>query len=227
MAVLIHGGSWRARYGKWLMRGLAVDLLRRGWGVWNVEYRRVGAGRGGGGGWPATFADVAAGVELLAEAGPRVDLERVVMIGHSAGGQLALWVADARRLGPGPPQRLRFRGVVSQAGVAAMAQAHAGDRDGSVHAVMGGAPDEVPEHYDAVDPVGQVPLGAPILLVHGVEDTTVSIQRSRTFTAAAREAGDEVDLAEIAGPPGGHSRHLDPGGEAWGVVVRWLETLGV
>jgi len=225
--VLIHGGSWRARYGKWLMRGLAADLPRRGWGVWNVEYRQVGERSGGGGGWPATFADVAAGVDALADAGPDVNLSRVAVIGHSAGGQLALWAAGPRRLGPGPPPRMRFRGVVSQAGVAAMAEAHAGDRDGSVDAVMGGGPDEVPERYDAVDPVGQVPLGAPILLVHGTEDTTVSIRRSRTFAAAARAAGDEVDLVELPGGAGGHARHLDPGGEAWAVVVRWLEARGV
>lgn len=204
------------------MRGLAADLVRRGWAVWNVEYRAVGDAGRGGGGWPATFADVAAGVDLLAQAGEAVDLARVVAVGHSAGGQLALWVAGPRRLGPGGSPQVRFRCVVAQAGVAAMAEAHGGDRDGAVHAVIGGGPAEVPERYEAVDPVRQVPLGVPILLVHGAQDTTVPVCRSRTFAAAARAAGDDVELVELSGRDGNHRRHLDPGGEAWAVAVAWL-----
>src|SRR5947209_17240556 len=95
--VLVHGGSWQRRYGRIVMRGLARDLLRRGWAVWNIEYRRLG----GGGGWPATFADVAAAIDHLGQLGSLVDLSRASVLGHSAGGHLALWAAGRARLAPG------------------------------------------------------------------------------------------------------------------------------
>ena len=95
VAVVIHGGFWRTAYGADLVSDLAEDLVRHGFAAWNLEYRRVGDDPGhGGGGWPATCLDVAAAVDLLAATGParaagRLDLSRVVAIGHSAGGRLA------------------------------------------------------------------------------------------------------------------------------------------
>src|ERR1017187_5630896 len=86
VVVLIHGGSWRRRYGKIVMRALAADLARRGWAVWNIEYRRVG----NGGGWPSTFTDVAAAIDHLDGLHPALDMSRVDVLGHSAGGHLAL-----------------------------------------------------------------------------------------------------------------------------------------
>lgn len=99
--VLLHGGFWRARYSVSLGWPLAVDLAGRGYAVWNLEYRRVGKG----GGWPATFADVAAGIDLLATL--PVDTSRLVAIGHSAGGHLATWAAGRAGLPPGAPGRGR------------------------------------------------------------------------------------------------------------------------
>src|ERR1700760_5181573 len=84
--VIIHGGFWRARYALSLGRPLAADLAARGYTAWNLEYRRVGSG----GGWPATFTDVAAGMDAVPEMlGPAIDPDRVILIGHSAGGHLA------------------------------------------------------------------------------------------------------------------------------------------
>jgi acetyl esterase/lipase len=91
--VIVHGGFWRARYDSSLGRPLAADLTRRGHAVWNLEYRRVGAA----GGWPATFEDIAAGIDVLAEL--PVAAAHVAAIGHSAGGHLAAWAAG--RAGPG------------------------------------------------------------------------------------------------------------------------------
>ena len=104
VAVVLHGGYWRARYDRSLMTNVCVDLAAHGLAAWNLEYRRVG----GGGGWPETFLDVAAGVDPLAQLDAPLDLGRVLAVGHSAGGQLALWAlrADAAAGGSGcrPPR---------------------------------------------------------------------------------------------------------------------------
>jgi acetyl esterase/lipase len=99
VVVLVHGGSWGRRYGRIVMRGLAGDLLRGGWAVWNIEYRRIG----NGGGWPETFEDVAAAIDLLAAINAPIDLDRVSLVGHSAGGHLALWAASRPSLPSGAP----------------------------------------------------------------------------------------------------------------------------
>jgi acetyl esterase/lipase len=206
VAVAIHGGYWRARYTKRLEKLVAVDLTRRGMAVWNIEYRRVGFG----GGWPATFDDVGAAVDHLAKLGdPRLDLDRVTVFGHSAGGQLALFATGRR------DSAVRITGVCAQAAVADMASA--GD---AARAVMGGGPDEVPEHYARADPMQLVPLGVPILLVHGADDETVPVKRSRRFAEAARAAGDDVTLIEPN--PGGHRAHVDPRSKAWGLAADWI-----
>jgi acetyl esterase/lipase len=222
--ILIHGGSWRKRYGKIVMRALAADLVGRGWAVWNIEYRRVG----NGGGWPATFADVSAAIDHLDELDAPLDPARVSMLGHSAGGHLALWAAGRARLPPGAPgwidgqPRVRFQRVISQAGVCDLVGAYR-ELDSAVGALMGGAPEELPERYAVGNPLSNVPLEVPVLLVHGVLDETVSVRRSREYAAAALAAGGEVELAEIEGEAGRHRAHIDPRQPAWAVVTRWLE----
>jgi acetyl esterase/lipase len=116
VAVLLHGGFWRARYDLRLEDPLIADLTKRGWATWNLEYRRLGPLSRGG--WPATLEDVAAGIDHLGRIDEPLDLARVVAIGHSAGGQLALWAAARRDLPAGapgaeacaPPPRSRRRG---------------------------------------------------------------------------------------------------------------------
>lgn len=199
VVVTLHGGSWQARYGKWVMRAVIPDLLRRGRAVWNVEYRRVGRG----GGWPATFDDVAAAVDHLARIGDRrLDLSAVVLAGHSAGGQLALWAA-ARRDSAVPVAR-----VVAMAAPSDLVAA--GD---SAHRLLGGTPDEVPERYAAADPLQLLPLAVPVVLVHTTDDQTVPVIRSRRYRDAARAAGADVELVEL--PAGGHRAHIDPRTPAW------------
>ena len=105
VAVLIHGGFWKAEYGLTLMDALCEDLAARGWAAWNIEYRRLG----NGGGVPETLEDVSAAIDLLAELPRRP--RRVVTIGHSAGGHLAAWAATREN------PRVAVTGVVSQAGV--------------------------------------------------------------------------------------------------------------
>ncbi|HEY2141667.1 MAG TPA: prolyl oligopeptidase family serine peptidase [Solirubrobacteraceae bacterium] len=226
LMITIHGGSWHKRYGRFVMRGLVGDLVRRGWAVWNIEYRRLGEG----GGWPATFDDVALAIDHLAELeNPRLDLERVSILGHSAGGHLALWAAGRDKLPPGVPgaldgrRRVHLRRAIAQAGVCDLAGAYRLWRGGAARALMGGGPEELPERYAVGDPLGQVPLEIPVLLVHGVLDETVSVKLSRRYADAASAAGGEVELVEIDGDAGRHRAHIDPRGIAWAAVVRWLE----
>ena len=121
VAVLIHGGFWRQRYGRELEGGIARDLVARGWAVWNIEYRRLG----GGGGWPETFDDVEAAIGALP-----VEASRVVAIGHSAGGQLAVWARGAGR---------SWTRAVSQAGALDLDElSRLGTSDGVVNQLLGG-----------------------------------------------------------------------------------------
>ena len=224
LVVLIHGGSWTDRYGRIVMRGLAGDLLRRGWAVWNIEYRRVG----GGGGWPVTFADVAAAIDYLPHLGAPLDLDGVTVIGHSAGGHLALWASSRDRLPDGAPGKLegaspvRVARVIAQAGVCDLAGAYRRWHGGAVRDLMGGSPEDLPERYAAGDPMRLLPLSMPALLVHGTLDATVSVELARSYERAARAAGSEIELVEIAGAAGRHRAHIDPRGQAWAAVVSRL-----
>jgi acetyl esterase/lipase len=209
VAVTIHGGYWRATYGRFFAKAIAVDLARRGTAAWNIEYRRMGRWQGGG--WPATFDDVGAAIDHLDRLDdPRLDLEKGIdAVGHSAGGQLALWAAA--REAP----RVAVRRVVALAGVCDLAAAGP-----PAHDLMGGSPAEVPERYAAADPMRLLPLGVPTLLVHGHADETVPVARSRRYAEAAAAAGDPVELVEPEGAD--HRAHIDPRSDAWRVAAEWL-----
>ena len=210
------------------MRGLVGVLVRQGFAVWNVEYRRLGASRWrgpGGGGWPETFEDVAAAVDHLAVVDAPIDPARVAGLGHSAGGQLILWAAGRYKLpagAPGADPALRLSAAVAMAGVVDMTASDAAAPGGAVDALMGGSPATVPDRYAIGDPIRMVPLDLPVLLVHGTDDRTVSVERSRAYARVAGEAGGEVELVEIAGEAGRHRRHLDPDAPAAAIAAVWL-----
>lgn len=218
MAV-IHGGFWQAAFGRRLMDALCADLATRGYAAWNLEYRRVGAG----GGWPATFEDVAAGIDALAGVAD-VDLSRVTTLGHSAGGHLAVWAAARPGLpvgSPGAEPAVVVGGAVAQAGVLDLVGgAEAGVGAGAVVQLLGGRPDVVPDRYALASPLARVPLGVPQLLVHGERDRHVPVEQSRRYADAARAAGDDVELVS---PPGvAHMELIEPRSPSWAVVVDWL-----
>jgi acetyl esterase/lipase len=206
------------------MRGLCRDLAGRGWIAWNVEYRRLG--RLSGGGWPTTFADVAAAIDHLHEirTDARLDLGRVVSIGHSAGGQLAVWAAARPRLprgAPGCDPRVRVAAAVAQAGVVDLRLAYElGLSKGVVGDLLGGGPDRFAARYALASPAELVPLGVPVLLAHGGRDDVVPPSVSEAYAEAARAAGDEVELVLLAGED--HFGHIDPANPLWGAVVEWL-----
>jgi len=218
--VIIHGGFWRAQYDLSLGRPLAADLAEHGFTCWNLEYRRVGAG----GGWPTTLADVAAGIDHLAELD--VDSSRVVAVGHSAGGQLAVWAAGRAKLPPAAPGAgplVGLTGVVSQAGVldlvtAARTQAGAG----AVHAFLGGGPDEFPDRYRLADPIQQVPIDAPVLCLHSRADDNVRFAQSEAYVRAATAAGGHARLDETTGD---HFTLIDPASPDWAAARAALPAL--
>lgn len=208
VAVLVHGGYWRAVYGKVVMKPLAADLVRRGYAAWNIEYRRIGRRQGGG--YPMTFDDVANAIDHLAGLeDARLDLDDVTFVGHSAGGHLALWAATR------PDAQLTPNRVIAQAPITNLVRVGP-----AAHVLMGGDPDQHPERYAECDPLQLLPVGAPLLLVHGADDATIPLERTREYAAAARAAGDDVALVEPQ--PGGHRSHIDPRSNAWRAAVDWL-----
>ncbi|MEV5960448.1 alpha/beta fold hydrolase [Kribbella sp. NPDC051952] len=211
-AVVIHGGFWMSDYGMSLASPLAADLATVGIAGYAIEYRRVG----NGGGWPATFEDVAAAIDELASE-PRVDLSKVVAIGHSAGGQLALWAAGRGGLpqdAPGASPRVWIRGAVSQAGVLDLISAYREQLGGSaVQDFLGTTPELNRSRYVLASPYERLPLKVPVALVHGTRDGAVPIIQSQRYRDAARAAGDEVTLTEL--PHVDHFELIDPHNEAW------------
>jgi len=211
-------------YGRDELSPVARDLAARGFAIWNLEYRRLGLP---GGGWPGTFEDVAAGIDHLAKLvaqGTELDLSRVIVVGHSAGGHLALWCA-AR---PGQRGLLRMPARVQPAAAAGMAAVvdlarafalRAGN--GAVGELLGGSPDAQPARYAAASPIALLPLGVNHLIVHGAADEALPITVTRNYVQAAKAAGDRVQFSEL--PGAGHMDCLDPTSEAHTTLCRWLE----
>jgi acetyl esterase/lipase len=208
VVILVHGGYWRARYDLAHLGHLCEALTRQGVATWSLEYRRIG---NPGGGWPGTLDDVRAGALYLKRIASErsLDLKRVVATGHSAGGQLALWLAKQ--------QALALRGVVPLAAVSDLRRAwELKLSDTAAGEFLGGSPQEYPERYRAASPIEFVPLGLPQRILHGTRDEVVPIEMSRTYAAAAKRSGDDSKLIEIAGA--GHFEPIDPRSTAWPIV---------
>lgn len=223
VAVVLHGGFWRAANGVELARPLAADLAATGLAAVAVEYRRVGAG----GGWPATLEDVAAALDALPDlsGADRLDLSDVAVVGHSAGGHLAAWAAGRSRLpegAPGARPRVRVTAAVLQAGVLDLERAAAQRLGGgAVQDLLGAEPADAPGRYAAADPVRLVPTGVDLLCVHGTGDDVVPAEQSARYAAAAAARGGAVDVRLV---PGDHMVLIDPAGEPWALVRNWLRS---
>jgi acetyl esterase/lipase len=229
VVVLIHGGCWQASLpGLELMDYLAADLRRRGRAVWSLEYRRLG----GGGGYPATFHDVAAGVDhLRALAGKHpLDLGRVVVSGHSAGGHLALWTAARSRLPRSSPlwraKPLKVRGVVTLAGINDLAayRATGPEACGGPATVDGlvGAP-RAGDLYADTSPPKLLPLGVRQVVISGALDHIVPPRFGAAYASEAAARGDRVLPVEL--PHAGHFELIDPTAPAWTRVRASLDAL--
>jgi acetyl esterase/lipase len=224
VVVLIHGGFWRAQFTKTLMSRLARAVVKQGWAAWNIEYRRTGP-LGGGGGWPQTFEDVAEAVDHVALL-PGIDAGRVVTIGHSAGGTLALWAAGRHRLpddAPGSSPKVTMCAAISLAGVVDLAAAEqsgvGGDAVTKLLARDGGP---TAPRVAVTSPAALLPLGVPQVLIHGLADTVVPPSMSERYGEQARGAGD--DALYVALPGVGHRDVIDPHCLAWDQMTAQLET---
>jgi acetyl esterase/lipase len=231
VVVAIHGGCWLANLpGTALMAYQAEDLRRRGIAVWNIEYRRIGDG----GGYPETFQDVGRAIDRLRDMGPRgrLDLNRVVLAGHSAGGQLALWAAARRRLARTDPlytpNPLPVRGVVALAGIADLAAYRADGPEAcggpeTIDALTGAAAREGRGRYADTSPAELLPLGVRQVIVSGALDPIVPARFGAAYAAKARAKGDLVQAMTL--PGAGHFELIDPTSAAWKQIEPTIEAL--
>jgi acetyl esterase/lipase len=219
---LLHGGFWRMPYGRDEFTAIAKDLAARSYAVWNIEYRRLGAT---GGGWPGTLHDVALAIDHLATLvadGIELDLNRVIVAGHSAGGHLALWIVarnkPANISSPVRVQPIAAAGLAAITDLARTFELNAGR--GAVNEFLGGSPSQYPDRYAAASPIELLPLGVRQLIIHSVKDETFPIVLSRSYATAAQASGDCVEFVEL--PDAGHMDFLDPGSKAHLTLCEWL-----
>lgn len=218
LVVVVHGGFWRAEYDRAHTGPLAAGLAGLGYPVAQVEYRRTGQP---GGGWPGTLTDVRDAVAVLPTLAARALPGRVapgppLLVGHSAGGQLALYVAATAPA--------TVAGVLALAPVADLVAAYRRDLDdGAVAALLGGGPAEVPDRYASADPSISVPRQTRTVVVHGSFDRQVPIELSRRFVTIAQGAGAATTLIELTECE--HFGLIDPLSPAWPHVARALGSL--
>ena len=225
VAVVIHGGCWFSEYDIRHVGNFAAALTKTGVATWVLEYRRIGDA---GGGWPGTFEDVARGADYLRVLGRSypLDLKRVVVVGHSAGAQLALWLAARRQLPKSSPlyapKPLPLRGVISLAGITDM-KAFRPRCDDAVSQLLGGPPEKFPQRYQQTSPIELLPLGVRQWLFHGARDRIVPVGQSREYEAAAKKRGDHVKLTVL--DDAGHFELIAPQSSAWHAVEEAVRAL--
>ena len=219
VVVLIHGGFWRAAYGLDLMEPLAADLVDRGYAAWNLEYRRVGQP---GGGWPGTLEDVAAAIDHLGDVPKSADLDltRVSVVGHSAGGHLALWAAGRGALDSGVPGADPVVQVAAAVGLAPVTNLRMGATDrvgnGAVIDFLGGSPEEFPDRYAVAEP--NLTGTARYAIIEGDADDIVP----ERFARPDRPGTSTSNVKFVVIPGADHFDVIDPTHEAWTAAVAEL-----
>ena len=204
--VLVHGGFWRSSYNRWVTSLLARDAARQGFTVFNIEYRRLGR-FGGGGGWPQTFDDVTDAVSLVAD---RFVDARIMLVGHSAGGHLALATAARRRE--------LVDGVISMAAPTDLRLLSERGSE-SIDALVAGAPPE--ERWSLTSPIEMLPTGVPTVCIHSDADTTVRPSMSIRYVEDALAAGDDAELVLVSGER--HRSALWPRSATWQTVLASID----
>jgi acetyl esterase/lipase len=225
--VLLHGGCFLKQFeGLTQMSGVARDLANRGYAVWNLDYRKLGEA---GAGYPGTFQDVATGIDRLKAEAPKhgLDLTRVIAVGHSAGGHLALWAASRARLPPQSPlwvqQPLPLKAAISLAGIGDL------KGQGRVFGIPCGADtldllidsEHRPAPYADTSPAEMLPIAPRVVMVHGVYDSVMPPYTGLDFATAVRAKGGTAEVATI--PEAGHFDVVIPTTAAWKAVAGIIE----
>lgn len=234
VAVIIHGGCWLSKIASFQNTSALSDALRRiGIATWNIEYRLVD---NPGGGWPGTFLDVAHATDYLRVVAEmyKLDLERVVVLGHSSGGQLALWVASRHLIPKEHPlyisNPLEVRGVVALGAATDLRKLESTDEEvcgeDVIAKLLGGLPDKVPKRYQYASPIEFLPIGVPQAVIVGAQDMPVIVEHSKVYVANAKRKGDEAQLIIVENAS--HHEVVAPGSAAWPTVrSAVLSTLGL
>ncbi|WP_235515042.1 alpha/beta hydrolase [Sphingomonas sp. Leaf25] len=220
VVVMVHGGCWQSSIAdRRLMDWAAADLRDAGIAVWNIDYRGVDRA---GGGYPGTFHDVAAAADHLRDhaATHALDTSRIVAIGHSAGGHLALWLAARPRLPRGSAlasaDPLPIAHVVSVGGLPDLAAVERDPANGCGTEVIARLVGDRPDRFADTSIPPLLPIGVPHTLVNGRVDRIVPGYMADNHVTAARAAGDRVGLHWVA--DAGHVELIAPGTAAWGAV---------
>jgi acetyl esterase/lipase len=220
VAIVIHGGCWLSEFNLDHIAPLCAALGDAGVATWSLEYRRIGDP---GGGWPVTLQDVARGADSLRTLAElrRLDLGRVVVVGHSAGGQLALWLAGRRRMPRDSvlwtSDPLRLRGVVALAAVTDLQTgADCQVCDDAIDQLLERGSPHWADRVRVASPIELLPLGVPQRLIWGKHDSIVPLSLAHSYAAAARSSGDDVrlDVLERCG----HFELIVPASAAWPTV---------
>jgi acetyl esterase/lipase len=223
VVIFIHGGCWLNQYSLDHVSSISRALANEGYAVWTPEYRRIGDV---GGGWPGTFEDISLGVKLLQDLTPEfgLRLDRVVAMGHSAGGHLALWLAARRNLGGisryASHEAMPLHGVISLAGIAdLLAYEELGNEcASSLPGLLGGTSSEQPARWAEVDPIRLLPFGMPAHFIHGEIDSIVPLAQSE---AMALKSGGALHVVK----GGGHFDLVSPHADAWQTIARVMKGL--
>lgn len=212
--VLIHGGCWLAEYDIFHIRKLAAAFTAEGIATWTIEYRRVGDP---GGGWPGTFDDVDAGADFLVTLAAQfnLDLDHVVVSGHSAGGHLAIWLANRPSQWPA---ELEPTAVLVLAPAADLAYLHQQQVCGHViDKLMGGSPEQYPQRYQAGSGTDRLPLSVPQYIVIGEHDKSWA-PVGRMYIEQALKQGNSPTV--INATESGHFEMIDPDSSTWPLVLK-------
>ncbi len=231
VAILIHGGCFKAEYATSRdMAPMADALKEKGIASWNIEYRRLGQP---GGGWPGTYLDVARAADYLRTLAPQhnLDLGHVVVVGHSAGGPLAMWTASRARVPASSAiyvaNPLPIRGVVDLAGpfdlAANSARYHELCHDSVITALLGGTTAEVPNRYAEASPAKLLPLGIAQVIVIGQYEELDPRPLAEAYVQAATRAGDKARLLVV--PGAGHFELASPLATGWPQVEAAIHAL--
>lgn len=229
VAVLVHGGCWTKEFGGITqMRNLAGALAERGIASWNVEYRRVDEP---GGGYPGTYQDINAALSMLAQQAGRypLDLNRLVAVGHSAGGQLVQWMAGRSRIpATSPlyrPDPLPVKNVVSLGGLADLRREQAlikSSCDREIGQLTGAPSDKRPDVFADTNAGDLLPNGSRTILVTGELDRIAPPRVARDYAARARAAGDRAEVVIL--PGASHYDEVAASSHAWPLVLQAIES---